>query len=122
MMKMCIEFLLKIVKVFYFSSLSKNNEIVTEKNFSIQKTFQTFNKEDLMENINKSIDSLFYTEKFIDLIIALLNKTTKSIEDVNIIENSFDFLCGLLRFSENYNDLEKFILSQKQKNPELWIN
>ena len=114
MMKMCIEFLLKIVKVFYFSSLSKNNEIVTEKNFSIQKTFQTFNKEDLMENINKSIDSLFYTEKFIDLIIALLNKTTKSIEDVNIIENSFDFLCGLLRFSENYNDLEKFILSQKQ--------
>ena len=48
------------------------------------------------------------------MIVNFINKTTKSIEDVNIIENSFDFLCGLLRFSENYNDLEKFILSQKQ--------
>jgi hypothetical protein len=118
MMKLCIEFLLKIIRLFYFSSLrrtgdGKGSEKLDKNSLDIS-AFQAIFKEKLVEIINKSIDSLFYTEKLIDLISALFDESTKSLEDFNILENSFDFLSALLGYSENVDSLENFILTKKQ--------
>ena len=131
MTKTSIIFLLKIVRIFYFSSLNKfvayreinrANKITKDDNDLAKKksngSFEIYELETLFsgqvgEEIYNTLNFDFLFDLFVETLLKLINKNETSIETINTIETTFEFLTGVLGFGKNIQDIENKLTGQK---------
>ena len=138
MTKVSIIFLLKIVRIFYFSSLNKfvsyreinkidfkniskakddNNELTKKKSVSFEiDELETLFSGNIGEEIYNTLNFNFLFNLFIETLLTLINKNDSNVEDINIIETTFEFLTGILGFAKNVNELEDKLTGEKQND------
>jgi len=115
--KKCLDLLIKITRIFFNSSL---NQFEVYRGFNANNNLSELFQNELGGKILESFDFISLSDNLINLVINTTEAENKNLttEDINIIENSFEFLIGIVTFSPKYNfELQDLIL--KQRNMEL---
>ena len=122
MNKICLEILLKIVRIFYFSSLNKFEsyrlinesklEKIEEKPSNSSMLVDMFSGE-LGDEILNCLDYNLITESILDLLLFFANKDLKSYEDISISDTAFELLNGILCYAPNSDQLEATLINNK---------
>ena len=68
------------------------------------------------EEIYNTLNFNFLFNLFIETLLTLINKNDSNVEDINIIETTFEFLTGILGFAKNVNELEDKLTGEKQND------
>jgi len=138
MTKISIIFLLKIIRIFYFSSLNKF-EVYREINNNDFKSSAKQQKEEIDlsrrksasfeigelellfsgkigEEIYNSLNYEYLFSIFVETLLKLINNNDTSSEAINVIETSFEFLTGILGFAKNIEVIESKLTGEKEND------
>jgi ubiquitin carboxyl-terminal hydrolase 34 len=102
----CIQYLLKIIRIFYFSSLGSCDS--ANSNTQLEGLFQGELGAKILSSLNYKDLSL----QLFNLLTNIIAKTNKLPEDYNIIHNSFEMLTGLISYGKE--DIEELLTVVKK--------
>ena len=100
-----------------FTKKEDNNELTRKQSASFEiDELETLFSGNIGEEIYNTLNFDFLFNLFIETLLRLINKNDSNVEDINIIETSFEFLTGILGFAKNVNELEDKLTGNKQND------
>lgn len=109
----CLKYLIKIIRIIFFSSLTKHKSFRDTKIFSRHsdstdnQNLEVIFEGELGDIILSSFDYQDMTKKLISLLSSIINKNNKLNDDKDIIENTFEMLICIIAYSDDDNILLK---------------
>lgn len=113
MSNICVKFLLRIVKIFYISSLNKQEKYLNVNNTIARTSSVEVFTDDISSKIFKSLNYNTLLTQLLSLIDNLVNKKQKSVEENDIILTSYELTTTLIPYSEEFEKIEKQIVENK---------
>ncbi len=117
MNNICLDLLLRIVRIFYSSSLNKFEiylnitKQISEKEAREEKTdLKNFFSGELGDKIINTLNYKTNTVNLLNLLSSLIEISNRSREENSILENSFGFLINILGFAPDTEEMEKIVL------------